>query len=208
MYKNILHRILKTSQASILYRSCWGFALILLLIGCNKAENEYSTWPCRFAYDNHVHNDATLLRAINIGSKGQFCIITESTRQGKKYLTFQAGDGTQSEQQETALEQQANFILGINNGIIVGFQELVSEPNGGFVGYDIQCPNCARRENNLVNPNYRVTIDTKGIATCSKCGKTYALNNGGIVQNGSEGDTGLEKYVAATDGYNVSVFRK
>ena len=34
------------------------------------------------------------------------------------------------------------------------------------------------------------------------------MNNGGIVTNGSEGDTGLEKYVAITNGMNVSVFRR
>ena len=34
----------------------------------------------------------------------------------------------------------------------------------------------------------------------SKCGKKYDMNNGGIILNGSEGDTGLEKYVAGTTG--------
>ncbi len=182
--------------------------IILVIMGCSKAENEYSTWPCRFAYDNSRHVDPVLGAAINEGARGVFCIITQDTRKGAKWLTFQLADGMQSEQMETAIEQQANFILGINNGIIVGFQTFVTAPNGGFVGYDIQCPNCARNENNLVNPNYRVTVSSSGIATCSKCKKTYDLNNGGIIQNGVQGDTGLEKYVAVTDGQHISVFRR
>ncbi len=179
---------------------------ILVLMGCSKAENEYSLWPCRFSYDNGMHQDGSLGAAL--GGKGMFCIITQDTRKGAKYLTFQLPDSEPTTQIETALEQQANFILGINNGIIVGFQTMVTEPNGGFVGYDIQCPNCARNENNLVNPNYRVTVSSSGIATCSKCKKTYDLNNGGIIQNGVQGDTGLEKYLAVTDGSHISVFRR
>ncbi|MCH5307785.1 MAG: hypothetical protein J1E37_06840 [Prevotella sp.] len=187
------------------------FALTLLLLAGCKADDEYSVWPCRFAYDNMVHQDATLAAAMSNASRGVFCIISESTRSGKKYLNFQNSNGDSSEQPESAEEQQANFILGINNGIIVGFQTLNTDgANGGFVGYDIQCPNCARRENNTVNPNYRVSIDDKGIATCSRCHKTYDLNNGGLIRNGQEGDTGLEKYVATTSGPFgvVSVFRR
>ena len=50
------------------------------------------------------------------------------------------------------MEQQSGnaFMLGINNGIIVGFQVLNTQPNGGFVAYDVQCPNCVRKENNTI----------------------------------------------------------
>ena len=179
----------------------------LLLVGC-KADEEYSTWPCRFAYDNQVHQDATLASAISGGSRGMFCLITENTRNGKKYLQFLSNNGDSSEQPETAEEVQAKFILGLNNGIIVGFQTLNQEPYGGFVAYDVQCPNCVRRENNTVNPNYRVTMESNGIATCSKCGRQYDMNNNGLLRNAQEGDTGLQKYVAMTDGQHVSVFRR
>lgn len=186
----------------------WLLAIGLLLSSCSKAEEEYSTWPCRFAYDNMVHNDATLASAITSGSRGIFCLITEDSRGGKKYLQFKSSNGESTEKPETAEEVQAKFILGLNNGVIVGFQTLNQEPYGGFVGYDVQCPNCVRRENNTKNPNYRVTMESNGIATCSKCGKTYDMNNGGLIRNGQEGDTGLEKYVAMTDGQHVSVFRR
>ena len=116
-----------------------------------------------------------------------------------------------SEQIETAEEVEAKFILGLNNGIIVGFQTLNTDGvSGGFVAYDVQCPNCVERENNTINPNYRVSMASSGIATCSKCGKKYDMNNGGIIQNGEEGDRGLDKYVANTTGPLgvVSVFRR
>ena len=184
----------------------WLLAVGCLLSGCSGAEAEYSTWPCRFAFDRL---NPTLTTSLNAGSRGVFCLITEQVQKGRKYLLFQNNIGLTSEPEpETAEEVQAIFILGLNNGIIVGFQTLITEPYGGFVAYDVQCPNCVRRENNTINPNYRVTMDTKGIATCPKCKKTYDMNNGGIITNGSEGDTGLEKYVAITNGMNVSVFRR
>jgi len=184
----------------------WLLAVGCLLSGCSGAEAEYSTWPCRFAFDRL---NPTLTTSLNAGSRGVFCLITEQVQKGRKYLLFQNNIGLTSEPEpETAEEVQAKFILGLNNGIIVGFQTLITDPYGGFVAYDVQCPNCVRRENNTINPNYRVTMDTKGIATCPKCKKTYDMNNGGIITNGSEGDTGLEKYVAITDGMHVSVFRR
>lgn len=187
---------------------CWLLAVSCWLSSCGKAEEEYSTWPCRFAYDNMIHNDEVLDLAIKVGSPGTFCLITESSQGGRKYLNFLCSNGKSSKQPESAEEVQAKFILGLNNGIIVGFQTLNQEPYGGFVGYDVQCPNCVRRENNTVNPNYRITMNENGIATCSKCGREYDLNNGGLLRNGQEGDTGLQKYVAITDGQHVSVFRR
>ena len=53
---------------------------------------------------------------------------------------------------------------------------------------------------NYLNPKFAVSMGSDGIATCGKCGKKYDLNNGGIIQNGKEGDVGLEKYLATTTG--------
>ena len=143
-----------------IYPIKWMFLLVwcaLALVGC-QAEGEYSTWPCRFGYDNAIQKP------------------------------------------KTEQERLANQVLGLNNGIIVGFQTLNQSPNGGFVAYDVQCPNCVRRENNTLNPKFAVALSNTGIATCGKCGKKYDLNNGGIVQNGEQGDVGLAKYLATTTG--------
>ena len=174
---------------------------ICLLLGACSAENEFSTWPCRFAYDNSINQDATLATAMDANSRGVFCQITESSRGGVKYLSFVNNQGEQSQVRETAMEQQANFILGLNNGIIVGYQTLVTDGFGaGFAAYDVQCPNCVRATGNDISPNYRIVMSQTGVATCSKCGKQYDLNFGGIILNGEKGDKGLEKYRAATSG--------
>ena len=173
------------------------FAL-LLLTGCG-AEQEYSSWPCRFIYDNSIHLDATLSTAMNYSSRGVFCKITESSSGGVKYYHFTNSDGMSSQQRATAVEQENHYRLGLNEGIIVGFQTLNAEDgNGGFAAYDLQCPNCVRRENNMVSPNYPVKMDSKGIATCTKCSKQYDLNNGGLILNGEKGDVGLERYRRAS----------
>ena len=173
---------------------------LLLLMAC-KADNEFSTWPCRFAYDNAIHQDPTLATAMDANSRGVFCQITEHVQGGVKYLRFSNNLGLSTQTIETFTEQQADFVLGLNNGIIVGYQTFVYDGFGaGFVAYDVQCPNCVRRENNTISPNYRVVMATTGIATCSKCGLKYDLNNGGIVQNGQQDDKGLEKYGARTTG--------
>ncbi len=165
------------------------------LMGC-KAEGEYSTWPCRFDYDNAIHQDQTLATAMNADSRGVFCKISESG----VYYTFQNNQNMKSQQPKTAEETQRNYVLGVNNGIIVGFQTFNTTPYGGFVAYDAQCPNCVRNTNNYLNPKFPLSMSTSGIASCSKCGKKYDLNNGGIIQNGEEGDVGLEKYLASSTG--------
>lgn len=174
--------------------------LTLHLLSSCDAEGEYSTWPCFFAYDNSLHLDANLSSAMSADSRGVFCKIWETTM-GGRYYWFQNNQGLDATSQPlTAIEQQADFVLGLHNGIIVGYQTFNTSPNGGFVAYDVQCPNCVRREGNTLNPKYVVTMSANGIATCPKCGKKYDLNNGGMIQNGEEGDTGLAKYMAVTTG--------
>lgn len=148
---------------------------------------------------------------MDVNVPGMFCMITESVRGGVKYLNFKTNHNATSSLAETEAEKRAEYILGLNNGIIVGFQNAVLDEfgNAKFVGYDVQCPNCVSQSGNTLSPNFGVTMDDKGIATCSKCGRKYDLNNGGILQNGQKGDTGLEKYAASTTGPfgHISVFR-
>ena len=170
-------------------------ACCMLLSAC-QAEGEFSTWPCRFGYDNGLHLDATLASAMEYNSRGVFCKIWESASGGVAFINFQNNHGMTSSKEETAMERQASYVLGLNNGIIVGFPSLAD----GFVAYDAQCPNCVRASDNYVNPKFPVAMTSTGIATCQKCGRKYDLNNGGIIQNGEKGDVGLEKYLASTTG--------
>ena len=178
---------------------------IILLSSCG-AEPEFTSWPCRFIYDNSQHLDITLSSATNPAVPGMFCKITQETRVGARLFVFENNQGAQTTQPVTAEELRNNLRLGLNNGIIVGVQNF-----GGFTAYDLQCPNCVRKENNYASPNYQLIMDTKGsgIITCSKCKDKYDLNNGGLLVEGKEGDKGLSQYRNAyTQGANkmVTVF--
>ena len=180
---------------------CWVMAVgcWVMAVGCSS-ETEFSSSPCYFAFQNATFLDQTLATAMNPSSRGVFCLITESTYGGFSYVNFQNNLGLSSRQQETVMEQRTNYVIGMNNGIIVGYQTLNETPNGGFTAYDQQCPNCVRKHSSYTNPNYRLTMAGSGIATCSKCGKHYDMNNRGVIQDGEEGDVNLTQYVATTTG--------
>ncbi len=171
-------------------------AMALAAVACTT-DAEYSSWPCRFVYDNGVHLDQTLATATNSLSRGVFCHITETVRQGARHLVFTNSEGLSSTQRETAAENQSNYQLGLCNGIIVGFQTFNTQPNGGFVAYDAQCPNCVRTGNAAGSSKYIVRMDSKGMATCPNCNRQYQLNNRGIVVNGEKDDHKLEQYAQA-----------
>ncbi|MBR2243542.1 MAG: hypothetical protein IJ888_02255 [Prevotella sp.] len=180
----------KLTSYLLLLASCF------LLSSCG-AEQEYSSWSCRFIFNNGTYLDQTLGAAINPTITGIFCKVTEQSKGGTRYLIFENNQGASSQHQMMAEELRQNLRIGQNNGIIVGVQNF-----DGFTAYDLQCPNCARRENNYVTPYYPVTLDKKGsgIVTCSKCGDQYDLNNGGLLVKGQEGDKGLERYRYASTG--------
>ncbi|MBP3776443.1 MAG: hypothetical protein IJ069_09185 [Prevotella sp.] len=169
---------------------------VLLLASCG-AEQTYSSWSCRFIFNNGTYLDQTIGAAINPTITGIFCKITEESRGGTRYLIFENNQGAFSRHQMMAEELRQNLRIGQNGGIIVGVQSM---GDFRFAAYDLMCPNCARRENNTIIPTYPVTLDKKGsaIATCGKCGDQYDLNNGGLLVKGQEGDKGLERYRNAT----------
>lgn len=185
-------------------------ATSLLTAACST-DAEYSAWPCRFLYDNAVHLDQTLATAMNAQSRGIFCRISETSIQGVRHLSFANSDGLESTQRETAAESQTHYVLGLCNAIIVGYQTLNESPNGGFIAYDAQCPNCVRAGNANGSSKYMVSINQQGMATCPNCRRQYMLNNRGIVVNGEKGDRKLEVYGMATTtgpfGF-ISVFSK
>ena len=140
--------------------------------------------------------------------------VWEDVRGGKKKIFFRNNHGDASEQWETAEEQKADFVLGLNNGIVFGYANNMTDDFGNyvFVAYDLQCPNCVASTNNTFNPNFRISISSAGIGTCPKCTRRYDLNSSGqLIDALSEDDKRhLERYRRAfTAGPNsyVSVFR-
>ena len=195
VYIKLRHNLLLCAAFFILHSS------LFTLSSCT-AETEYSSQPCFFAYQNATFLDATLASAMDANSRGVFCQISESVSGGATFLDFKNNMGMSSQKKESALEQGTTYIIGINNGIIVGYQALAlsDSPNGGFAAYDLQCPNCVRKHTSYTNPKYRLTMESSGIATCGTCGKKYDMNNRGVIQNGESGDVNLIQYLASTTG--------
>ena len=171
------------------------WSLIPLFLGsCGESEFEYSSHRVRLVYDNSLHLDATLSVSMNAMAPGTFCRVSVSGN----YFTFTNSHGQSSRQPMTSVEQQRLPILGVNNesGVIVGFG-LLSDPPV-FYAYDAQCPNCYENDS---RPRYLLSMTTDGKAKCSRCGRTYDMNNSGIIIDGGPGEK-LYRYHATTTGPN------
>lgn len=121
---------------------------VYLFTSCG-AEQQYTSWSCRFIFNNATYLDQTIAVAINPTIPGIFCKVTEETRGGTRYLVFENSHGATSRHQMMAGELGNNLRIGQNNGIIIGVQSM---GDNSFTAYDLHCPNCARRENNITNP--------------------------------------------------------
>ena len=85
----------KLTSYLLLLASCF------LLSSCG-AEQEYSSWSCRFIFNNGTYLDQTLGAAINPTITGIFCKVTEQSRGGTRYLIFENNQGASSQHQMMA----------------------------------------------------------------------------------------------------------
>lgn len=162
---------------------------VLVLGACSEAKFDYSPQKVYFIFNNAVHQDATLQSALNPMSPGVFCRIYE----GMDYFYFESNQGLTSRKKASAEDKYRTCIIGVYNktGIIVGYGNLSSP--APLYAYDSQCPNCYAEKG---TPSFKLSIDSKGIATCPTCKRTYDLNNNGITDNGDK----LMKYRATCTG--------
>lgn len=172
------------------------FCFSAVLCGCGNALDEFSHRPCRVVIDNSLHNDATLASAMNSQSKGVFCVIRETIQGGAHQYSFSTNYGQETSVLLNAIEIKQTRIIGMNNGVIVGFGNL-DEP-AIFYAYDRECPNCF---NPYAIPikSKPLNIDEKGWATCRACNRIYDLNNRGFIIDGDKGQP-LIRYRASTTG--------
>lgn len=167
---------------------------VLVLGACSEAKFDYSPQKVYFIFDNAVHQDATLQSALNPMSPGVFCRIYEDMEDGgARYFYFESNQGLTSRKIPTAVEKNCPCIIGVYNktGIIVGYGNLSSP--APLYAYDSQCPNCYAEKG---TPSFKLSLDSKGIATCPTCKRTYDLNNNGITADGDK----LMKYRATCTG--------
>lgn len=186
MYKNLLQHK-------------WLRCLIALLslgamTACDNAEFDFASEHAYFVFDNSIHQDATLQSALNPMSPGVFCRIYEQTEGSSLYFCFESNQGSSpTRQKANADEIRRTRVIGVYNktGIIVGYGNLSTPAT--LYAYDSQCPNCYK-ETGMAQ--YRLYINSQGIATCPKCNRKYDLNNNGITDNGKK----LMKYRANCTG--------
>ena len=164
--------------------------VLMALSACGDTQDLYVKGRCRLFFDNTTHNDATLATAMTPYS-GAFVTITAQNSQ----FVFTSNQGLSSKVNMTAVDTQRGYILGMNNGIIVGYGSSV---DGTFFAYDRECPNCYDG-NSFSTRSYKISVNEFGIGTCANCHRQYDLNNGGIVSKGDAGNK-LSRYYATTTG--------
>ena len=168
----------------------------VLLSSCGNTQYEYSSRACYFVFDNSTHQDPTLSTAMKANSKGIFCYVTKTVLNGATYLVFSNNNGSSSKSIANAIDLKRSIILGMNNGLIVGYGNL-SDP-ATFYAYDSQCPNCFDPDA-LPVKNYLLKMGSNGIATCPTCKREYDMNNGGNISKGDSGNK-MTRYRTSTTG--------
>ena len=171
-----------------------------LLNSCGKVENEFSDRRAYFIFDNQVQNNAVLASAMTPHSN-VFVTVSMQTRYSgqNSYVEFNfvaGGGGAQQASKATAVDQNRGVVLGINNGLILGYG-LLSDPPV-FYAYDLQCPNCYS-STAVPRRSYPLTVQANGFATCANCRRKYNLSTGGNVAEGAQGNK-LIRYRASTTG--------
>ena len=145
--------------------------------------------------DNSTHNDATLAAAMTSYS-GTFVTITLTNHGGARYFKFNSNQGTSSESILDAIDQRRTMILGMNDGLIVGYGNLTDPLI--FYAFDRECPNCFD-PNAIPIKTHPLTMSSNGIATCKTCHRQYDMNNNGFISSGENGKR-LTRYRATTTG--------
>ena len=172
--------------------------MAMLLASCN-GESEYSSQhECYFLFDTST---SIIKNALNPLAPGIFARITQSQQNGIPCIEIQLNDGISKDTTKitTAKETQRKYVLGIYNGIIVGYSRL----GNGLYAFDNLCPNCYNtgRYQQLSWDNNRTRVK------CSKCQRTYDLNNGGIIATGEQGAK-LIRYMAQYTGSVLFIHNK
>jgi hypothetical protein len=170
----------------------WVIVIILYLTSCGDIENEYSNHAAYLRYDNSNHLDQTIGAAISGVSPNIFCRIYVTK---PSYLNFQNNQKASSAVKLAAIETQSPLILGLNNetGIIVGYGL-----DGTLYCYDACCANCYNKEKMF----HVLSMNTAGIATCSRCNRQYDLTNNGLSPQGGR----LERYYATVSPNHLVLF--
>lgn len=170
----------------------------LMLAGCGEDIGyTYSNYHCNLTIDNSTHQDPTLGSAMNALSPGVFCKIGFDSKGSDKFVfTNNQGQSTTSPFNAIDERLESQLHIGLNQAVYVGYGNLDNPAQ--FYAYDAECPNCFSASA-LPLRSYPISVSQTGIATCSRCKRTYNMNTGGNVVSGETGKN-LTLYRATTTG--------
>lgn len=179
---------------------CFAFVGMLALSACS-GEFEYSSpYRCFFRFDNKIHQNGLIASALTPYSN-VFVKISKKVSGGVNYVVLSTSDGQKSEDVAitTEIENYANYELGANNGIIVGYSTM----NEKYVAFDAQCRNCYSNAG-AYTPNRPLTW-TKNTTEvkCDHCGRRYDLNMNGVVSSDEGGEKLWQYHVTCTNQYGL-----
>ena len=170
--------------------------LILLLSSCDAEYPFSQLYPCYFALKYQTHPTSLAFAAVQ--SPGMHVSVTVSGdgRTTARHVYVTSNDGKTPREDNiirTDEENYRTFQLGRSNsvGLVVGCTNF-----SGPMAYDRSCPNCT----SLQALNFTRNGQQVG---CDKCGRTYDLETGGIVE-GERGES-LMRYECRFDGAWLTV---
>ena len=167
--------------------------VLLSLSACNAEDAVYREYRCYFLFDTQLHPIPCQLTGI-LGNPGHFCKVEASQEKGIRHIktTRNYDEATEDVPLTTELENKQNCVLGANNCIIIG----TSSYDNVLIAYEGQCANCLEQYGGT---RYPLSWQKNGTQLhCSKCDRTYDVNNGTVVSEG--GGRQLYRYQAAFDG--------
>lgn len=149
----------------------------IILAGCNNAEHTFCSLPAYFVVENTLQEPTVLHTALN--NMGQFCTIRSNGNQYVFADTRNTGFLPISQ-----LESNRGFYLGLS-GFIVGLPSIpeMGHDQSRVICFDWACSNCY----DDYSVARRMTLREEGYVSCSGCGRTYNLNDAGIVSDGEPG---------------------
>lgn len=167
--------------------------MIFTLFGaCTPAtDNLYARYPARFSAQ-YVSTIPELSAALN--GYGEFATITY-----KNDYFYYSNLTTTTKMPRKATDQ--GFMMGVS-GFIVGRSNMpeLGSDQYPIMCYDLACPNCFSTDNVAKN----LILKEGGFVFCLRCGRTYNLNNQGIISEGKEG-LKLYRYRATYAGNSFSI---
>lgn len=168
-------------------------SILPFFFACSSADHTYYT-GARVSFTYTYTNTIPELNSA-LGSMGEFCTIRIN---GTNFIF--TGLKTSTTRPLTAVDTRVHPTLGLS-GLIVGLPNM---PEMGadaprVVAFDLACP-CYDEFDTTRN----LQLQSGGRATCSRCGRTYDLNNLGIVADGPAGRS-LYRYRATYNQFGNTI---